>query len=448
MQIDSITEAFTCSRIPQLFVHCLSSVPNLKALKAVAPGIEKYPERSLLLAEPTDLVAVLDGVEPSYLQYLSNFRIGPPPENVIGIDSNHRVHCSLPDLLQKDRAALSGIGNWIRQKDKIILHPFVVSSAELQLADFLKTEFHTNVQLMGGTPTIVEIAGSKHSLKEKAILLRIPVAAGDVFEMQGTSDGKRLRSAIQRNIIRTGKVMIRGSSGHSGSSTFIIDSSAENIGAAAAKITAREDNHIYMVEPMFDVIVSPNVLMFIGLDGSIRCVGITDQILNEAMLHEGNRYPSRAKMLEPMMDSSMKIAEWLRSDGYTGLFGLDFAEYMDRPGGERKYFLAEVNPRMNAAGYSKALMERLNYFQQQKEFPQIKAFISINTKTEATSFAQLQEIFGDMFFQPETGNGLVPYNTGCLKYGKFTAAIFGKSEQEVDEQMHVLTQRHEVTKKC
>jgi hypothetical protein len=42
-------------------------------------------------------------------------------------------------------------------------------------------------------------------------------------------------------------------------------------------------------------------------------------------------------------------------------------------------------------------------------------------------------LYGNLFFKPETGKGLVPFNIGCLERGKFTIAVFGKSKNEVTE---------------
>jgi hypothetical protein len=199
-------------------------------------------------------------------------------------------------------------------------------------------------------------------------------------------------------------------------------------------ISEKTNNKVYIVEAMLDIIVSPNVLMHIEPgNGRISCVGITDQILSDNLAHEGNIYPSNAKTLKDIINSAQRMSKWLQTEGYSGLVGFDFVEYCNPETGGLNHFLAEINPRTNAATYPRSLMEHLNTKQRQKGGSYIEAFLSANIKTKATSFAELNELYGHLFFKPKTGKGLVPYNTGCLEYGKFTLAVFGKSRNEVIE---------------
>jgi hypothetical protein len=185
---------------------------------------------------------------------------------------------------------------------------------------------------------------------------------------------------------------------------------------------------------MLEVIASTNILMHVEPDsGYILCVSVTDQRLSEALVHEGNLYPSSAKTIKAMMGSAWKMSKWLQSEGYCGLAGFDFAEYLNHETGKLQHFLCEINPRTNAAAYPKALMEYLNMKQEQKGQPRIEAFLSSNLRTRATSFAELNDLCGHLFFNSEIGRGGVPYNTGCLEYGKFSLAVFGKSRKSVLE---------------
>jgi hypothetical protein len=185
---------------------------------------------------------------------------------------------------------------------------------------------------------------------------------------------------------------------------------------------------------MLDVAVSPNILMHIEPDnGKILCVGGTDQILSDKLAHEGNVYPSTAKTIKDIMNSAYKMSAWLQAEGYIGSVGFDFGEYFNAKTAKLDHFLAEINPRINAANYSKSLMEELNRNQRKKDGPYIEAFLSTNIKTSVCSFARLNKLYGHLFFKPETGKGIVPYNIGCLDRGKFTLAVFGKSRSDVIE---------------
>lgn len=112
---------------------------------------------------------------------------------------------------------------------------------------------------------------------------------------------------------------------------------------------------------MVDVIVSPNVSMHIEPNnGQILCVSVTDQRLGKNLVHEGNVYPPIAKTLRDMMSSARTISKWLQAKGYSGLVGFDFGEFLNLETGKLEHFLAEINPRTNAATYPKALMEHVN----------------------------------------------------------------------------------------
>jgi len=107
---------------------------------------------------------------------------------------------------------------------------------------------------------------------------------------------------------------------------------------------------------MLEVIVSPNILMNVEPGkGKISCVSITDQLLSDNLTHEGNVYPSSAKTLKSMINSAQTMSKWLRNEGYGGLVGFDFGEYSNTKTGELEHFLAEINPRVNAATYPKSL---------------------------------------------------------------------------------------------
>ncbi len=77
------------------------------------------------------------------------------------------------------------------------------------------------------------------------------------------------------------------------------------------------------------------------------------------------------------------------------------------------------------------MIECLNRKQGQKGKPYIEAFLSAKIKTRARSFAELNESYGHLFFKPETGKGLFPYNIGWMEHGKYNLAVFGKSRDEV-----------------
>jgi hypothetical protein len=440
-EINSIVETLGDSNVIQIFVHSVTSLGNLVELAATVPGIEKYPERALLIARPDDIVCVAGIVDKDYLQFLSSLGIGPRNGNVlVGSKNVHRdSNVSLSDLIMRNDDALLRIKNLIKRDKQIVLNPFIVTLKEFKLAATMERLLDNNVHLLGGNSFIVDYANRKHNIRAKAIELGIRVPDGETVDLELGQNGKPydltpIQVAINKYIHKTGKVIIKGSYGASGFSIIIVESSPESVNNALSKIANSAGNSIYIVEEMLEVTFSPNILMHIKPDcGRISCVCVTDQLLSDDLIHQGNAYPSSARTLPDMINSAQGVSKWLQGKGYSGLVGFDFGEYSVPGTREIKHFLAEINPRINAATYPKSLMEHLNRKQRQKGAPYIEAFVSANIKTNARSFAELHESYGHLFFKPEIGKGLVPYNVGCLENGKFTMAFFGKSRNEVEE---------------
>lgn len=394
-----------------------------------------------MFARPDDLVCVLSRVDNQFLQFLSNLGVSPKDGNVIVAlnDVHPNYGANLSDILTCDYEGLLNIRKMVKRNKKVVLNPYMLTPGDFKLAAVLETVLGRKVHILGGNPDIVDYANHKHNVRAKALELGVPVPDGDIVEIELQENRRPLdltpiKAAVIRYIHKTGRVIVKGSRGFAGSSITIVENNPKSIQKALKKIAQRIDNRIYLVETMLNAIVSPNIIMHIEPDnGRILCVSVTDQILSDNLAHEGNICPSSVKTLKDMLLSAEKLSRWLQAEGYCGVVGFDFGEYFNPETREFKHFLAEVNPRINSSVYPKFLMEHLNREQEQKGRPCIEVFYSTNIKTKASSFNELSKLYGHLFFKPETGKGLVPFNIGCLERGKFTLAVFGKSKNEVME---------------
>ncbi|MGH9879372.1 MAG: hypothetical protein ACRD5H_17210, partial [Nitrososphaerales archaeon] len=321
--ISAITETLGGSDVTQIFVHSVTSLENIAEIAPTAPV---YPERSLLFARSDDIVCVSKKVDEHYLRFLHSFGIGPRNENIIVASENPQQNClmSLSDLLMNNHKALLTIRRLLKEDKKIFLNPFIATPIEFKLAASLETVLGKKIHLLGN-PNVVDYANHKHNVKIKAIELGVPVSEGDIIELALGKDGKPLdltpiRVAINKYIHKTGKVIIRGSYGATGSSLFIIENNPQSIEKALRDIANRTSNRIYLVEVMLKLIASPNVMMHIEPgNGRILCVSVTNQILSDNLMHEGNVCPSSAKTLKEMIDSTRIMSKGLQSEGYGGL---------------------------------------------------------------------------------------------------------------------------------
>jgi len=408
--------------VVHVFVHSTASLGHMPGLEESEAELNFEAERALLLARPDDVVCVTEPVEPEYLEFLASLGLGPRTGRIVVAGTENPTD-----------AALAAIRDLVGAASRVVLNPFIASPREFQFGDALAKTLDRPVHVLGGNPDLIARANLKHVARAKAIELGVPVAPGEIVELDAARDVTQLHDALARQVRPTGRAIVRGSHGVSGSATFVVEDNPDSIRAALREVAGRTDNTVYLVEVMFDSVVSPNVLMHVEPDnGRVRCVGVSDQRLDGNLAHTGNVYPTFAVTAAEMIAVAHKLARWLQSEGFTGLAGFDFVEHDDPRTGRREQFLAEINARTNGAAYPKCVMDRLNDTQARQGRPRIGSFLAVKgPHAQARSFAGLRQQCGRLFFDPRTGRGMLPYNTGSLSVGKFKVAFFGATRKEV-----------------
>jgi len=70
--------------------------------------------------------------------------------------------------------------------------------------------------------------------------------------------------------------------------------------------------------------------------------------------------------------------------------------------------------------------------------PHVKILTHLNVGKKVT-FTELTEILGrENLFNRQTGQGILPYNTGFLQWGKFSAIVIADTQQEANRLYHLL----------
>jgi hypothetical protein len=436
-----VTEALGGDRTTQIFVHSMTQFGIFQNV---------HDQKALIMARKGDLVCVSSPVDDAYLRFLKHLGIGPQEGNVITVTGGRKPETlgeRLADLLRNDQEAFFEIRSGILAGNSICINPYIASRREFDLATTLGAILGKEVSVNGGRPAIVDFIMLKHHCRTKALKLGIPVPAGEIVFLPTGQDGRPqelgpLRSALSRVLPRTGGAVVRGSMGASGSSLFIVRDRPESIRDALDEISRRKDNNIYLVDEMLPVTTSSNILVHVEKDnGRVFCVGVTDQILDQGFTYQGSLFPTKALTVKKMVKSAVRMSRWLQAEGYAGLAGFDFGEYRDPITAEIKYSLFEINPRTNASVYPLALMELLNAQQKRKHNPRAQAFLSAKTFIHPCAFSSLKDECGRFFYRPETGKGLIPYDVGRLKEGRFISAFLGENREEV-LQMHRALKSH------
>ncbi|MBW1790375.1 MAG: hypothetical protein JRK53_27840 [Deltaproteobacteria bacterium] len=317
------------------------------------------------------------------------------------------------------------------------MNPYAVTPSEIDLARELTLLLGLPVSVWGGNPEITHWANDKWHTYMMALELGVPAPPAELVILESIDKEKPpdiapLQRAVAHFSEQTGKAMVRGIRGTSGTTNLVADPVGPKLEEDLQRLVRNRTTNSYMIQPFFNIAASPNIQLFIEPDtGGISCVSVTDQYLDRNLAHHGNLYPSTATTIPHMLRSAHRMAKGLRDKGYTGLAGFDFVEHVDPETGRTVHFLAEINARVNAATYPCSLMERIARRQLSRDGPIPGAFFSSHIRTRARSFREFLDIHGDRIFDSKRGCAMVPFHTGALDYGACSVVVFGGSRNEV-----------------
>ena len=435
----SLVSTLGPAEVIHIFVHDATALMKNVPRDARSRNSRSYDQRALLMARPHDVVCMASPlIDPSYAHFLSERGIGPTSQNIIQLDTGTcDEECTISDLLCRCPVLLHDICERVGTAQHVVLNPYSVSDDVHVLAKELEKVLEKPVMVLGGNPRIAASANRKHVTFRRAQLLDIPVAPGEVVECSHSHSENlaMLRSAIRRQAEETGRVIIRGADGISGSDTFTVEKNMERREQVLETISRTPHSSVYLVQVLHEIVASPNILVFVEPDdGGVEVVSVSDQRLNRHLKHVGNVAPSIASTHADMVRSAESYARWLKSEGYSGLVGFDFVDYADPESGKSQYLLAEVNARANGAAYPGFLMEHLNERQFSFDFPTIGAYLSALIPFRTRSFAEFLHNYDTWLFNPRTGRGIFPYAI-CQETRCCNLAFLGPSRNEV-EAMH------------
>jgi predicted ATP-grasp superfamily ATP-dependent carboligase len=171
----------------------------------------------------------------------------------------------------------------------------------------------------------------------------------------------------------------------------------------------------YLITKKYKTSNSPNIQYQIN-QNQIEEIGITDQILDEKLTYKGNIYPSKSKQLEKIRQDSYIVCQKLQAAGYKGILGIDFIETIDN-----ELFIVDINAHTNTSSFGLHVLKKL--FSNSYQNKSLKIIPNINIGKTMT-FKELTGKIGPLF-NKETGQGMIPYNVGGLKWGEFSGILIG-----------------------
>ncbi len=438
----------------QLLLHCLSPIPGLRDGNGPLAGVERFAERAPLLAREGDVVCLPHVVPPDYLEYLRSLGLGPAPSHVIALPAIGPERQSNPLLVRllQQTHCLRRVADLMSEGPDSWLHCYVSSETDALLQCRLASLIHKPVHLVNSYPGRIIKLHDKQYVRQKAAELGLPLPPGDVVRlMPGSVTHKAgqisLRRAVAKHAAVTGCAIVRGVHGAFGSSVFLVRPGDRSQWQRLEEACRHGVNSVFLVEPFYEVLVSPHISMFIDpRDQKISCLSISDQILDQRLRHQGHCYPSHATRTEEMLAAAQKFCVWLRDRRITGYQSFDFCEYEQPGSGERQFFFAELNARVSASAYPTNLLQQLNVrFGKAPEREPWQAFRSMVVRTRAKSFAELRAAFEELLFDPRKAAGIIPFNVGMLRHGRFALVIVGRTTEEVQAVYEQYCQRAAAT---
>jgi hypothetical protein len=181
---------------------------------------------------------------------------------------------------------------------------------------------------------------------------------------------------------------------------------------------------------------SPSVQMFLD-DKSVYLYDLTEQLLSDASVHEGNESPppylnDSPGVMEEIFRQAGEAGKWLHAQGYRGTASADFLVAEGAAPEDRRVWVCEVNARVTGATYPSVLA---------RHYLPGSAWLMRNLKfarlESGEHILQLLEKRGDLFHEGRT-SGILPINLNTTAEGRVEKGQFlclGPTTAECHDQL-------------
>lgn len=366
-----------------LFIHTihLKTGNNLK--------LQQYPERALLLAEEQDIIILNNYPDTDYLNYLLSIGIGTPNILIPSVKAN-----CLSDRILKDQQLLK----YLNQQNPLILQPYISTPAEAKIAKLINATYNA------APPELTAQINNKHYL----------LSISPTLEYK-TANSATVIEIAKQQLKKHQQIVISGVQSYGGIEISPINNTND-------LIKFKNRNQQYLITKKYKTLNSPNIQYQIN-PNQIQELGITDQILDDKLKYQGNLYPSKSQQLEKIRHYSYILCQKLQAAGYKGILGIDFIETIDN-----ELFIVDINARTNTSSFGLHVLKKL--FPNSYQNKSLKIIPNINIGKVMT-FKELMGKIGPLF-NKETGQGMIPYNVGGLRWGEFSGILITDFEHDLN----------------
>lgn len=400
---------------PIVFLHDINTLPNFMKILSQVDGIEKY-ERTLAIARPEDVVITKYHPERSYLQWLQEIGWGSNKLLVL----NGTTNDTLPERVITNQAREILRSTLGRGTNNAVISPYYGGPTEYQASKYLGFEMYAD-------PRLVMKFDSKIIFKDLCREIGVPVLDASICSVIPSM--RNFVDAINNNIDKTGKVIIKGEFGASASTTYVLDHINSRIIREIKDCSQLGDR--YLIEPFLNTLSQPSSVWFISKDKKITHLRTSNQLLDAETSHIGNNFPVEFDE-KRVQNLSFKIVKRLCLEGFIGPFGIDFLETKDG------MFAAECNPRVTGAMYPWELVYRM------EKSSSIKAARAQNVHLprKGLRFKDLLKTWRDVIFDGQNGENMIfPFNVGPVSDGKISVLGTGSSTNDVENLFEFINSR-------
>jgi len=369
-------------------------------------SVRSKSERTLPAARRDDLVVLRGKLDREYHNWLRSLGLGT--DYIVEYNAPVRGK-TLSELIVENPEPVRKI---IRETGRSPVYvPWFSGRMETEAANALGAD------LFGSSESATLKYNDKVEFKTLCRQLGVPVVNGFSFKMQPTTGNnfQDMVSLVNQCLTTHKTAIIRGTLGESGMSLY--KTNGNDIADIYSEIAASGENAV-IIEPLLNVISSPNDQWIISRDGSISHLGIANQICERGMVHIGTlegQGPS-LRICDDVTQASLKIVTNMAEFGYTGVVGID---YIVTPEG---IFPVENNARFNGSSYVRIIVNNI-----EELTTPIPCWKFIKIKTPPCSFDELTQRIEPVLYDGNKLNSVFPFTCDTLPFtGDFAVVLLAE----------------------
>lgn len=160
---------------------------------------------------------------------------------------------------------------------------------------------------------------------------------------------------------------------------------------------------------------SPSAQLFVS-DKDVTIYDLTEQILSQASVHEGNEAPPPYLIDQPYLRKELlrqgrEAGRWLHAQGYRGTGSVDFL-VVDHESGETEVYVCEINARVTGATYPSVLARHFL-----PEGAWLLRNLRFRKPIDGPRLLELLERSNDLYIPGKSDAGVMPVNFNFGKDG-------------------------------